>query len=258
MSSYPDRHHPCYFLEDALRLLGSDATVARDERTLGCWGLIVNGKPMVWLIDNRHLHEQEKEDPAAKNLLDAGTLVCHAQKPDMERVGGKWLPLAVTPGYRPSEKPVEKVYDVGMAGYVRDQGRAEGLTHVARHFKLNVGQGLFGDEAIRVYWDSRVALNIPTMFGSPTAYDLNMRFWEALSTNTPLVTNYLPEMTELGITPDVHCKTYRTFDEMVNAIRWLIDHPNEAEAMGAIAANEVALKHTYKDRARQVVEWLGD
>jgi len=81
--NYPDLHHPCYFLEDALTKLGADARVVRDETTLGCWGLLVNGKLMVWLIDNRHPHEALTEDPAAKHLLERGVLVCHAQKPDL-------------------------------------------------------------------------------------------------------------------------------------------------------------------------------
>ena len=42
--NYPDRHHPCFFLEDALVKLGADAKVVRDNTTLGCWGLTINGK----------------------------------------------------------------------------------------------------------------------------------------------------------------------------------------------------------------------
>src|SRR5260221_13131475 len=96
MSSYPNRHHPCYFLEDALTALGAEAKVIRDVRTDGCWGLVIDDKTMVWLIDNRHAHEALTEDSAAADLLARGVLVCHAQKPDAERVGGKWLPLAGT------------------------------------------------------------------------------------------------------------------------------------------------------------------
>lgn len=255
MSSYPERHHPIFFLQDALIELGADAVFnVRDERTEGCWGLIVNGKPMVWLIDNRHLHEQEKEDPAAKKLLDAGALVCHAQKPDMERVGGKWLPLAVTPGYRPPDKPVEKVYDVGFVGYIRDWQRANVITHLARHFKVCTEQGVFGNAALDVYWKSKVGINIPTGYGSPDAYDsANMRCFEILATGTPLVTPFEDYLSELGLIDGKNCITYRSLDMLIECL------PFVEAASEKISNNGIQLiqeRHTYAHRAKQVLEWL--
>lgn len=255
MSAYPDRHHPVFFLQDALVALGATADFAKDDRTLGCWGLIVNDKRMVWLIDNRHAHEAEKEDPAAKRLLGEGVLVCHAQKPDADRVGGKWLPLAVTPGYRLPDGPVEKLYDVGFVGYVRDPARMEVLRHVARHFKLNVAQGVFGDAAVSVYWQSKVGLNIPTNYGAPDAYDsANMRCFEILATGTPLVTTYENYLGDLGL--GGRCFMYSNINELIEAIRVAIQLPDELIKAGVAGAKLAQERHTYEHRANQVLEWL--
>ncbi len=259
MSAYPDRHHPVFFLQDALTALGADAVFnGRDSRTEGCWGLIVNGKPMVWLIDNRHSHEAEKEDPAAKRLLDAGALVCHAQKPDMERVGGRWLPLAVTPGYGVPMLPRGIfVHDVGFVGYVRDTARMQMLTHVARHFRLSILQGEFGDQAVMNYIQSAVGLNIPTGYGAPDAYDsANMRCFEILATGTPLVTPHESYLMELGLQDSANCLTYKNGDDLLMVIRKAVDNPDWSARIGREGAKRAAERHTYEARARQVLEWL--
>ena len=274
MTYYPDEHHPIFFLRDALRALGAEAEFNhRDERTLGCWGLIVNGKPMVWLIDNRHPHEAAKEDPAARELLARGVLVCHAQKPDMERVGGKWLPLAATPGYKPFEPRTitlksnsdsrevqvtehDKWYDVGFVGYIRDTGRSMLFADIGARYSLNTGEGLFGRNAVEAYWFSRIGVNIPTGYGAPDCYDINMRVFEIMATGVPLVTNTLPELAELGITHADTAMLYDSPDHLIWLIGKLLEHPDKANEMGNKASQLVQEHHTYRHRAEQVLEWL--
>lgn len=257
MTHYPDRHHPCFMLEDALRALGADALVVRDATTCGCWGLHVNGRIVVWLIDNRWPHEREKEDPAAAELLKRGALVMCAQKPDAERVGGKWLPLAVTPGYRPPDKSVEKLHDVGFVGWVRDMGRMITLASIARHFSLDVVQGVFEDAAIDVYWRSKVVINVPTQYGNPLAYDsANMRLFEALATGTPVVTSYEPYLESLGLDDGNTCMTYKSPDEAVAKIGQLVQDTVLAKRIGDCGESVARQWHTYGHRAKTVLEWL--
>lgn len=247
---YPDRWHPVFFLEQALIELDSTVLFARDDRTLGCWGLIVNGRVMVWLIDNRHPHEAAKEDPAAKELLSRGVLVCHAQKRDAERVGGKWLPLAVSPGY--CFKPATAQYDVAFVGMVRDAQRAVLLADVASRYSLCVGEGVFGEGAVQMYREARSGLNIPTAYGTSVCHDINMRVFEILATGTPLVTNDLPEHAELGLVDGETCVTYRQPHQILNAIEMAKLHP-EIGFKGKRLAEE---QHTYRHRAEQVLAWL--
>lgn len=259
MSNYPDRHHPCYFLADALTALGATAEVVRSADTLNCWGLRVNGKLMVWLIDNRHAHEAQHEDPAAKELLERGVLVCHAQKPDMERVGGQWLPLAVTPEY--VERPIigwgrQILFDAAFVGYVRDTGRMQALAHLAAKASLSVAQGVFGLEAVQTYRSARCGVNVPTRYGEPNAYDINMRVFEIAATGIPLVTNHLTELQALGFIDGYTCMTYRDPDDLVQKVVSLRDDWSMAVQIGQRGREWVLKEHTYEVRAKQVLAWL--
>ncbi len=251
---YPPEHHPVFFLRDALHTLGVDAVFnGRDERTLGCWGLIVEGKPFVWLIDNRWPHERQHEDPAALELIKRGVLVTCAQMPDADRVGAKWLPLAASPGYEVDIEFSDKLFDVGFTGYVRDGNRAEMLRLVASRFKGNFAQGIFGKNAVATYWQSKVGLNIVTNYGSPDAYDsANMRCFEILATGIPLVTEYQPYLSELGLIDKVNYVSYTTPQTCLDAIQYAIEHPE----IGREGAYLEVSRHMYSHRAKQVMQWL--
>lgn len=256
MSYYPDRHHPVFFLENALRAEGADVSFAgRGPQTDNCWGLVVNGRVVVYLIDNRWLHERQHEDAAARRLLEQGALVCHAQRPDQERVGGEWLPLAVTPGYAPPAAPVEKLYDVGFVGYVRDAWREAMLRACMARFRTSIAQGVFGVGAVHTYHTARVGLNVPTNYGDPLAYDVPMRVPEVLATGTPLLTNALDDLAALGLVDSVNCVTYAGMSDMLEKACALINDPDAAARIGT-AGVAWAQANTYAHRARQILEWL--
>lgn len=251
MSHYPDRHHPCFFLVDSLNAIGVNTEFAKDERTLGCWGMVFpeyDNRVMIWLIDNRLPHEMAKEDPAAKELLKRGALVCHAQKTDKQRVGGHWLPLAASPGFHPIDTP--KTSDACFVGFVRDSGRARLLSDVRAKFSLSVNQGLFGRQATEAYCAAQVGLNVPSHYDTLYCTDVNMRVFEIAACGVPLVTNHLPELKELGFIDSETCVEYK--NHICEAVLYAIDHPS----IGKRGLELINGRHTYTHRALQVVEWL--
>lgn len=254
VTTYPQRYHCVQFLEDAVRGLGVEVEFARDERTEGCYGLIIQGKPMVWLIDNRNSHEAVHEDVAADRLLRRGVPVFHAQRPDKERVGGRWLPIAVTPGFGLPQHPVAKQRTAAFVGYPRDANRAAVLDYVRKQIDLNIAMYAFGDDANRAYHEARVGLNVPVCYGEPHAYDVNMRVFEVCATGTPLVTNHLPELYTLGLVPGEHLLAYRDKADIVPCIEWLLRRPAEAATLARNAYNQVMARHTYRNRALEVLE----
>lgn len=258
--SYPDRHHPVFMLQDELIAMGIDARFAKDERTLDCWGLVFpdhDNRVFVWLIDNRLPHESVKEDPAAKDLLKRGAIVAHAQRPDMERVGGHWLPLAASPGFDPVV--TVKTSDCAMVGYIRDEGRARVLADIGKHFRLNLAQGVFGVRAVETYCSALCGVNIPSHFGTEYAYDSwNMRAPEIMACGVPLLTQYQPYLIDLGIIPGHNALCWTTVNDLLECLRVVVSHPESASAIGREGRKLVQDRHTYKHRAMRVKQWLSE
>jgi hypothetical protein len=247
--TYPDKHHPVYFLQTALEQLGASVQFHRDNLTHNYWGLMVNGKGMVWLIDNRWPHE--RNDQAIVDLKREGVLICNAQKPDAERTGGQWLPLAATPGFYPKDMPM--LFDVGFVGYVRDSARMVMLNNLASRYTVNYAFGVFGETALDTYCQSRTAVNIPTQYGHPLAYDsANMRLFEMALTGSVPITPYESYLPELGFTDGVNVCWYKTPDAIFAAVDQALTHPEIGQAAIAL----IQERHTYAHRAQQVLEWL--
>jgi hypothetical protein len=250
---YPDRWHPVFMLIDALKELGVAVEFAKDERTHGCWGMVFpeyGNRVMVWLIDNRLPHEAAKEDVAAIELLKSGAIVAHAQKPDMNRVGGAWLPLAVSPGYRNLDG--FKTHDVAFVGFVRDAGRAKALAEIGAKFRLNFKHGVFGDEAVEAYCTAKCGVNIPSHFGTGLDYDLNMRCFEIPACGVPLVAPENFYLAYQGFNDMQTCVTFGKNRSLIEAIQIAMDNPQ----IGAAGQALVERAHTYIDRAKTVKEWL--
>ena len=255
---YPDRHHPIYFLQDALEAEGSPTTFHRDDESRGLWGLEVNGRLLVWLIDIRWQHERDTHEANIRLLQSDGALVMAAQKPDAEYFDCKWLPLAATPGYAKPEKPIEKLVDIAMVGYVRDKQREQLLLDLNAVHSMSVAQGVFGVEAVETYHGAKLGINIPTRYDDARAYDsANMRFFEILATGTPLVTSYENYLPELGIKHGGNAFTYHNTRNCLEVVKKALTEFN-LNLIGRNAIKLVQERHTYTHRARQVIEWLSN
>lgn len=255
---YPDRHHPIFFLEDALKSEGVFVSFHRDEQSKGMWGLDINGRMVIWMIDIRWQHEKAAHEQDIRALQAEGALIMAAQKPDADYFDCQWLPLAASPGYLASETPIPKLSDLGMVGYIRDKGREQLLLDLNAHYSLSIAQGIFGKEAVETYWQARLGINIPTRYGDLLAYDsANMRCFEILATGTPLVTAYEEYLAELGLLSGVNCFTYSSAQDCLNVVKAALQR-NDLEDIGRNAVDLIASRHTYTHRARQVLEWLNE
>ena len=256
---YPPNYHCLDFLQDALQALGEPVQRIADERTAGYDGLLVRNRALVWFLDNRLPHLAAREDAiAAQILAQRSALVLHTQKRDAMRVGGYWLPLAVTPGYA-RVITAKCNSDLAFVGYVRDTQRAAALEYLLKHnVTINAQSGIFPPYANAVYATARAALNIPTLYGDVVCYDVNMRVFEAPACGALLLTNSLPELAELGFMAGVNCLTYNDLQGVLDAVQWLRDAANAQAIQRIKAAGRawVLAKHTYAERARQVLRYI--
>ena len=254
--TYPDRHHPIYFLQDALEAEGVSSSFHRDDQSRGLWGLEVNGRMLVWLIDIRWQHERDSHEDSVRQLMTDGALVMAAQKPDAEYFDCVWLPLAATPGYAPPPNPVKKLTDLAFVGYVRDKPREQCLLDLNTHHSLSIAQGQFGHAAVSAYHQARLGVNIPTRYGDPQAYDsANMRFFEILATGTPLVTAHEDYLADLEIVHGKNAFLYHNREHLLHIVATALQR-DDLEDIGQAALALVQGRHTYSHRASQVIAWL--
>lgn len=185
-----------------------------------------------------------------------------------------WLPLACNPMAHPNLSEMlshpnkethtsgwnlQKEWDVSFVGFFKDSyptdqnDRIEYLSHlfesVPNHwFAFN---SFFEDMSVR-YIRAKVGFNISIK------NDLNMRFFEILSTGTCLLTNRTVDgIDDLGLEEDVDFLGYETKEEMVEKMQWALDNPIEREAIAKSGHEKCRKFHTYELRMKKIIENAG-
>lgn len=82
---------------------------------------------------------------------------------------------------------------------------------------------------------------------------VNMRTFEVMACNIPLVQTRHPDMAFYGFTENEHYLGFEGIDEMLDQIQWVHDHPGEAGQMALRAYKLVQEKHTYYHRVLEIM-----
>ena len=203
-----------------------------------------------------------------------------AQKEGAERFredgieNATWLPLACNPMAHPNLSEMmnhpnrethsmgwnlEKEWDVSFVGFFKDSylagqnDRIDYLDCLFSHVPNNwfSFDCFFEDMAIR-YIRSKLGFNISIK------NDLNMRFFEILSTGTCLLTNTTVEgIDELGFEEGVDFLGYTNKDEMIEKVRWGLDNPIEREQIAKSGHEKCRKSHTYEARMSKIITNAG-
>ena len=72
--------------------------------------------------------------------------------------------------------------------------------------------------------------------------------FEATGVGACLLTDYKEENVDL-FAPDEEIVVYRTYDELVEKARWLLDNPDKAREIAAAGQKRTLATHTYKQKA---------
>lgn len=163
-----------------------------------------------------------------------------------EGVQSIWLPHAVhTEAYFP--QPSIKKYDVCFVGHINSANRTEALEVLFREFpEFYYGQRLF-EEAAEKFCQSKIVFNISIKD------DLNMRVFEALGTQSFLLTNDIPTIHEV-FKDGVHLVTYKDEKDMIEKAKYYVEHEEEREKIAEAGYLEVKEKHTHVHRAKTVLD----
>lgn len=225
-------------------------------------------KTAMWFIDSRHNCNSARRNPpddvVGFDLSESGGWVFQAQKRDWEAFVEKgilrctWLPLAADPDVWWWPDVEDEEYLVGFYGNVWCEQRRAILEMIRARYgnKFLQVTGAPRDCA-RAMAACRVLFNVSGWFGTDIAYDVNMRVFESMSLGKPLVTNYLPELLELGFQPAFHYMAYSAPGHVLQ----MLDNTLEMSAelrhqIGNQARRSILEGHTYVHRVEHAIEIL--
>ena len=110
---------------------------------------------------------------------------------------------------------------------------------------------VFGLKMYATLLSSKISLNVHA--DSSPQYASNMRLFEATGVGTCLLTDWKDNLPEL-FEPDREVVTYKSVEECIEKVKWLLDHPQEREAIAKAGQARTLKDHTFAQRAIQLDE----
>ncbi|HOJ52012.1 MAG TPA: glycosyltransferase [Syntrophales bacterium] len=175
------------------------------------------------------------------------------------------IPLYLPEGANPDiHKPyaVDKTIDVSFVGQcygnrkeVIDALKRRGIQVVA--FGVGWPRGpLPVEEMVKLYSMSRINLGFGGVEGHPGAYCLKGRDFEVPMSGGLYLTEDHPELARVYKIGE-EIMTYRGIDDLEQKIRYLLSHPEEAEAIRQRGRARALTEHTWEARMEKVFRLLG-
>ena len=290
----PIAYNPAYYLRDAFRSMGHDAQVvtqsdmyAYEPGYADLWVGVDSGGPLnipdeflskscMWYIDSRRNSNPDirtpDDDTSAVRIIHGGGVVFQAQIEDVHRLSFKmknflkkrtmlrvvFLPLAADPDVW-SDEPEEDnpSWVLSFVGNCYDGDRLRILERLQEEKLLywpGIEQAIM-EEGAEVYRKSLGGLNIPSWWGTPECYDVNMRVFEIMSCGKPLITNRLNALNSLGIIEGEHALLYNSFNDIIHLINMLRQDTQKAKQMGEANRRLILERHTYRHRAEMILRY---
>lgn len=110
---------------------------------------------------------------------------------------------------------------------------------------------VFGIKMFQTLHNSQLTFNNHIDISASSAS--NMRLFEATGVGTCLLTDWKENLHEL-FEPDREVVTYRSVEECIEKVHWLLEHPEEREAIAAAGKSRTLRDHTFSQRAIQLDE----
>lgn len=161
----------------------------------------------------------------------------------------KWLPYACnTEVFR--DLRLVRDLDVAFVGHLfgANSERSRILRELqSRGLKMNEQRYVWQNDIPRIYSRAKIVLNVPL------ADDLNYRFFEALSCGALLLTRRVNNGQEELFRENEHYVAYANEEELLDQVRYYLDHPDERERIALSGFKEVHAKHTLEKRLKTIV-----
>lgn len=125
----------------------------------------------------------------------------------------------------------------------------EPLSSVNPKLKPYLQSPVFGLEMFQLLRNSKVILNCHIDISPRSAS--NMRLFETTGVGTCLITDWKDNVHKL-FEPDSEVVTYRSAEECVEKVKWLLDNPKQRDAIAKAGQKRTLRNHTFKHRAIQL------
>jgi O-antigen biosynthesis protein len=261
---------------------GEDAVLGREQALID--GIPDDGGKKIYIVSDAHIDdgyrfrkasqfdyvffnqdhyvdqyaEYVKQGHPAKNREQAVMYLPHASEPD------------IFYNFNKDETALIKKYDLCFIGHIQEYHkdntlnltRVDVLDHVFKqipNFYFGSRNSAYPDknifqDAAKRFCESKVVFNISI------GNDLNMRFFEVLSTGSFLLTNWIPELKsaeEYGFIDGVHYISYKSLEEAVEKARYYIEHDEERELIAGAGYKQALKAGTYEARVKEIFDKLG-
>ena len=124
-----------------------------------------------------------------------------------------------------------------------------------RILKRFMKSGVFGLQMFQTLHDSKITFN--SHIDASPRYASNMRIFEATGVGACLVTDWKENISDL-FEPDSEIVTYKSIDECIEKVRWLLDHPKERKMIAQAGQKKTLGHHTFAQRADQLDQMIRD
>jgi hypothetical protein len=180
-----------------------------------------------------------------------------------------YLPHAAEPKAYPKFSIVKK-YDLCFIGHIQENQVGNGVNlpriDVLDYMFKRFPNFYFGtrnpawpeknmfEDAAKKFCQSKIVLNISI------GNDVNMRFFETLSTGSFLLTNKIPELKNLearGLIDGIHYVSYSNLIDAQRLAEYYIEHDNEREKIAKAGHKAFTKGHTYKHRLEEILRIVG-
>jgi hypothetical protein len=166
----------------------------------------------------------------------------------------KQTTYALYPGLNPHYQifPQELIYDVGFLGSTMKASRVNFLAGLRERFTSFEGAASsLGEASARRLSETKLVLSIQD-------YDMQKkgienRFW-SFGNVRPILMYRTEDLKLAGFKEDEHFIGYQNADECYEKIEYYLQHMDKAEEIWMNLRKELALHHTYNDRAKQIWE----
>ncbi len=204
------------------------------------------GRKLFWSIDSHCVlaaHIEFCRRQRIDHLLNSAEQYLPAFR---DVVGGSdWFPNAIDAELVRPPANANRLHDVGFCGSMISS-RAAWLARLQSEIPITRHINTIGPDMVAAVASYRIGLN------RSIADDVNYRCFEVPACGAMLLTNEVPNLARL-LTPGEEIITYCDERDLIQKARHYLAHEEEREAIAAAGMRAVLSRHTYRQRAEQLI-----